>query len=53
MFNLKLTLAGAIPGLAGLFIKLSGGCLAYFLTLYVIGGINASDIRRIRLLIKR
>lgn len=42
-----------LPGLVSLFLNLSGGALTYFFTLYIIGGINSADIRRVRYLLKR
>jgi stage V sporulation protein B len=52
MIYLKLTTA-SIVGLPGLLIKLAGGSLTYLLLLYIIGSINASDIRRVRLIFRR
>ncbi|MCL6610046.1 MAG: stage V sporulation protein B [Peptococcaceae bacterium] len=54
MLQVRLLLAPlSPPEPAGLFLNLSAGVLAYLLTLYVIGGINDADIRRVKLFLKR
>lgn len=42
-----------LPGLVSLALSLMGGAVAYFLILYIIGGIRSSDIRRMRLILKK
>ncbi|MFZ5632231.1 MAG: stage V sporulation protein B [Bacillota bacterium] len=54
MLQLKPILTpGFLPGFPGLALDLMAGAFSYFLFLYIIGGISAADIRRIRYLLKR
>lgn len=53
MLYLKVITASILPGMPGLLLKLACGGFSYFLVLYIIGGVNASDIRRVRLIFKR
>ncbi|MFZ5633120.1 MAG: stage V sporulation protein B [Bacillota bacterium] len=54
MLQLKPLLASSFaPGLLSLSLNLLFGSFFYFFVLYVIGGIDTSDIKRIRLLIKK
>jgi stage V sporulation protein B len=54
MVQLKMFLASAgLPGSVCLALALLSGMFSYSFILYIIGGINASDIRKVKLLIKR
>lgn len=54
MLQLKFFLSPlCLPGLLSLSLNLFTSAFAYLLTLYVIGGVSAADIRRMRYLLKR
>jgi len=53
LFMLQLKLIFHLPGFPGLFIYLAGGIFSFFLALYIIGGINESDVKKIRFILKR